>query len=128
MDACDAIYVVMQFTIPSIQDSKRLLSVLAGLGYPREKISLIANRVQRGGDIDGEDVQKALGVLVKHQIPNSWPAAVHTANHGVSIFDHAPKDPLCKVIAELAAMHSPSNKPTAQPNWLGQLFSTKKSS
>jgi pilus assembly protein CpaE len=127
LDLCDEIYVVMQLSIPSIQDSKRLLNLMNSLGYPRDKVRLVANRVQKGGDIGAEDVQKALSVNIRHLIPNSWPAAVHTANHGISILDHAPKDPLSKAINELALQISPQEVVQAVPTkWLGQLFGARK--
>jgi pilus assembly protein CpaE len=128
LDMCDEIYVVMQFSIPSIQDSKRLLNLMNSLGYSRDKVQLLANRAQKGGDIGADDVTKALGVSIKTTIPNSWPAAVHTANHGISILDHAPKDPLSKAIIELATQISPQESTVSTPNkWLGQLFGSRKS-
>jgi pilus assembly protein CpaE len=128
LDLCDEIYVVMQYSVPSIQDSKRLLSLMASLGYSRDKVHLLANRVQKGSDIGGEDVQKALGVLVRHQIPNSWPAAVYTANHGVPIFEHAAKDPLSKALNEFAAMLNPKQSVPSKSSWLGNLMSSRKPS
>lgn len=38
LDACDTIYVVMQYTIPSIHDTRRLLQLLAGLGIPKDEL------------------------------------------------------------------------------------------
>jgi pilus assembly protein CpaE len=127
LDACDFIYVVLQYTVPSIQDSKRLLNLLTGLGYPRDKVRLVANRVQKGGDIGAEEVQKALGIMIHHQIPNSWAAAVYTANHGVPIAEHAPKDPLTKAIADLAISMVPKQIGVPSKRWLGQLFGPRAS-
>jgi pilus assembly protein CpaE len=126
LDACDAIYIVMQYTVPSLHDTKRLLTLMMSLGYPREKIHLVANRVQKGGDISAEDVQKSLGIIVEHQVPNSWISAAYSANHGVAITRHAPRDPISRSLDELALKISPRQEKIAlSRGLLGGLFSGK---
>jgi pilus assembly protein CpaE len=128
MDICDDIYIVMQYTVPSIHDTRRLVQIMLGLGYPKEKLHLVANRVQRGGDIGPDEVQRALHLIVKHQLPNSWPVSVHTANHGVPMIDHAPRDPLTKAVQDVAATIMPFKvERPVQNSWLGGIFSGRKS-
>jgi pilus assembly protein CpaE len=129
LDACDCIYVVMQYTIPSIHDTKRLLQMLSGLGYTKDRVQLVANRVQKGSDLGGDDVQKALNLFVKYQIPNSWEASAYTANHGIPVMKHAPKSALARAIGEFAETLIPK-KVEAAPlggKWLGSFFGTRKS-
>jgi pilus assembly protein CpaE len=129
LDACDSIYIVMQYTVPSLHDTKRLLTLMMSLGYPREKIHLIANRVQKGSDISSEDVQKSLGILVEHQVPNSWASAAYSANHGIPVSRHAPRDPISRSLDELAAKISPvEEKAQISRGFMGGLFSSKASS
>ena len=126
LDACDAIYIVMQYTVPSLHDTKRLLTLMMSLGYPREKIHLIANRVQKGSDISAEDVQKSLGILVEHQVPNSWASAAYSANHGVPVSRHAPRDPISRSLDELALRISPpEEKQLTSRGFMGGLFGAK---
>jgi pilus assembly protein CpaE len=129
LDACDAIYVVMQYTIPSIHDTKRLLQMLAGLGYSKDRVQLVANRVQKGGDLGADDVQKALNLFVKYQVPNSWDAAVYTANHGVPVMKHAPKSALAKAVSEFAETLIPKKQVITATGgkWLGSFFGSRKS-
>jgi pilus assembly protein CpaE len=129
MDSCDDLFIVMQYTVPSIHDTRRLVQIMLGLGYPKEKLHLVANRVQKGGDIGPDEVQRALHLIVKHQLPNSWPASVHTANHGIPMIDHAPRDPLTKAVQDLAGTIMPAPvERVVQTKWLGGIFSGRKSS
>jgi pilus assembly protein CpaE len=126
LDACESIYIVMQYTVPSLHDTKRLLTLMMSLGYPREKIHLIANRVQKGSDITSDDVQKSLGMLVEHQIPNSWVTAAYSANHGIPVSRHAPRDPISRSLDELAAKINPAEAQVAgSRRFMGGLFGSR---
>ncbi|MEB2319962.1 MAG: AAA family ATPase [Pseudomonadota bacterium] len=110
LDTCDAIYLVMQYTVPCIHDAKRLLMMMMALGYSREKVHLIANRHQKGTDITPDDVQKALGTIIERQIPNSYANVTHSANHGVPLARHAPRDPVNRALQEWAKSVAPSEQ------------------
>jgi pilus assembly protein CpaE len=128
MDICDELYVVMQYTVPSIHDARRLMAITSSLGYARDKVRVVANRIQKGTDIGADDVQRALNVLVRHQFPNSWAASVYTANHGTPLMEHAPKDPLTRAVAEFSAglLPAPKESKVDAPNWLGSIFGGRK--
>jgi pilus assembly protein CpaE len=110
LDTCDAIYLVMQYTVPCIHDAKRLLTMMMTLGYPREKVHLVTNRHQKGSDITPDDVQKALGTVIERQIPNSYANVTYSTNHGVPLARHAPRDPVNRAIQDWAKAVAPNEQ------------------
>ncbi len=110
LDTCDAIYLVMQYTVPCIHDAKRLLTMMMTLGYAREKVHLIANRHQKGTDITPDDVQKALGTMIERQIPNSYANVTYSTNHGVPLARHAPRDPVSRALQDWARAVTPNEQ------------------
>ena len=58
----------LQITLPFIRDARRLLDVLRSLGYSQEKIKLLVNRYEKGGDIRLETASLG-GLLVTLSLP-----------------------------------------------------------
>ncbi len=101
LDHTDQIFLVLQETLPFIRDAKRLLHALHGLGYGREKIHLLINRYEKGGDIRLEDVERTLEIKVSHTIPNSFEAVSKSVNQGVPIVQVARHDPVTRALREM---------------------------
>jgi pilus assembly protein CpaE len=108
LDLADQIYVTLQTTLPFIHDAKRLLSVLAGLGYASDKLHVIVNRAEKGGEISSADVRQALGLPVAIEVPNSFSAVAHSVNRGIPIRRHAPRDKVAKSLEALADRLAPA--------------------
>lgn len=102
LDHADLIFVVLQETLPFIRDSKRLIHTLQSLGYPKDKVNLIINRYEKGGDIRLEDVEATLGMKVFITIPNSYEAVSASVNQGVPMMKIAKYDPVTKALQEVA--------------------------
>lgn len=102
LDHADVIFPVLQETLPFIRDAKRLIHALYGLGYSRDKIHLIINRYEKGGDIRLEDVERALEMKVFSTVPNSFEAVSKSVNQGVPIMKIAKHDPVTKALRELS--------------------------
>lgn len=117
LDAADAIYMVMQYNVQSIHDAKRLMNLMLTLGYPREKVHVVANRYKKGGEISSDDVRKALDAAIAVQVPNSYENVAYSANHGLPIAKHAPRDPVAKAIDDMASVLAPSSQ--RRSGWLG---------
>src|SRR5690606_5746811 len=112
----------VQTTLPFIHDAKRLLSVLSGLGYSGEKLHVIVNRAEKGGEIGSADVRQALGRPVDLEVPNSFAAVAHSVNRGVPIREHAPRDAVTRALASFADQLAPRPK-DARRGWsLRSLF------
>lgn len=102
LDHADIVFVVLQETLPFIRDSKRLLHAFHSLGYAKEKIKIILNRHEKGGDIRLSDVEIALGMKVFKTIPNSYQAVSASVNQGVPIMEIAKNDVVTKALQEVS--------------------------
>ncbi|MDR3390409.1 MAG: AAA family ATPase [Sulfuriferula sp.] len=102
LDHADMIFLVLQETLPFIRDAKRLLHALQALGYSKDKIHLIVNRYEKGGEIQLEDVERTLGMKVFRTIPNSYAAVSASVNQGIPIIKIAQRDPVTKCLLEIA--------------------------
>lgn len=123
LDHADMIFVVLQETLPFIRDSKRLITALHSLGYDKDKVYLIINRHEKGGDISGEDVEATLGMKVFKNIPNSYEAVSASVNQGVPMLKIAKHDAVTKALQEVAQTLSESAhgvKKSWLANFLGQ--------
>lgn len=120
LDEADTIYVVIQSTLPYLHNAKRLIGVLTGLGYERDKVKIILNRFVKGDEIGVSEIEKTLGMQVEVQIPNSYAAVAYSINHGLSLLKHAARDPVARSLTDMAASLAPD---TAQRGgWLRGVF------
>lgn len=102
LDHADIIFAVIQQTLPFIRDANRELHSLQSLGYTKDKVRLIVNRCEEGGDIRLEDVERTLGVKVFKTIPNSYAAVSASVNQGMPIMQISVHDPVTKALQEIA--------------------------
>lgn len=121
LDEAHTVYVVIQAAVPMIQDARRLISVLQGLGYGREKLKIVVNRSEAGGDIGAAEIARTLGFEVERLIPNSYGAVLRSVNHGIPILLQSPKDPVARALLEWAQSLAPENRPKQSwlREWLG---------
>jgi len=120
LDYADLIFPVLQETLPFIRDAKRMISTLQSLGYGRDKIHLIVNRYEKGGEIQLGDVEHTLGMKVMTTVPNSYEAVSASVNQGVPILKLAKNDPVTKILLKLG--HDLEHEETHESGWLGHLF------
>lgn len=121
LDHADLIFVVLQETLPFIRDSKRLIHALQSLGYTKDKVHLIINRYEKGGDIRLEDVEATLGMKVFKTIPNSYEAVSASVNQGVPMMKIARHDPVTKALQEVAQKLTEGSH-TKKNGWLASLL------
>ena len=120
LDHADLIFPVLQETLPFIRDAKRIISTLQSLGYDNDKIRLIVNRYEKGGEIQLADVERTLGMKVIVTFPNSFEAVSASVNQGVPILKMAKKDPVSKTLLKLG--HDIELGKEEKTGWLGHLF------
>lgn len=102
LDRVDAIYPVLQMTLPFLRDAKRLLNAFHSLGYGADKVHLVANRYEKGGEITLQSVAKTLGHAVESTVPNSFANVAASVNQGIPIVKLSPRDPVSRCLEELA--------------------------
>ena len=120
LDHADLIFPVLQETLPFIRDAKRIISTLQSLGYGRDKIHLIVNRYEKGGEIQLGDVERTLDMKVFVTFPNSFEAVSASVNQGVPILKMTKRDPVSKTLLKLG--HDLEQGGGGKGGWLGHLF------
>lgn len=120
LDYADMIFPVLQETLPFIRDAKRMISTLQSLDYGMDKIHLILNRYEKGGDVQLGDVERTLNMKVMTTFPNSYAAVSASVNQGVPIVKMDRNDPVSKILLKLG--HDLEQKETRESGWLGHLF------
>jgi pilus assembly protein CpaE len=123
MDMSDVIFPVMQLTLPFIRDAKRLLEVFRSLEYSTDKIKLLVNRHETGGEIRLEDVERTLNMPVFKTLPNSFKSAAASVNQGIPIVKLAHSNPITKSLQELA--HQLTHEGEASSSWWTSLMKRK---
>lgn len=119
LDKSETIFLVIQLTLPFIRDCKRLIHALTSLGYSRDKLSLVVNRYEKGGDISIQDAERVLGQKIARIVPNSYRAVAASVNQGVPLLKLAPRDSVGKALAELAET---IETPEKSGSWLRDIF------
>lgn len=127
LDQADMIHPILQTTLPYIRDGKRLLSVFHSLDYSPDKISLMVNRHEKGGQIKLADLERAYGMRIHLAMPNHYEAAAASVNQGVPILKLAPASPLSKALADMAhgLAGAVAGTAKARSGLLSRLFTAK---
>lgn len=130
LDAADAIFMVLQMTLPHVHDAKRIKRMFDDLGYPKDKLRIIVNRFEAGTDINVRDVRRALGCDVELRVPNDFATVAHAINHAIPVFEHKPRAPVSDAVMALADRISPQTARAPRPTGgslglrLSSLFAT----
>ena len=126
LDHAEVIFPVIQLTLPFIRDAKRLMDIFRSLGYSREKVQLLVNRYEKGGEIRLEDIERTLGVSMFKTIPNSFRAVATSVNQGIPIAKLSKTNPVTRALDELvAAVTQASASATTESSWWSNLLPRK---
>lgn len=120
LDRAYRIFPVLQAGLPGIRHAGKLLAVFKSLGYPADKIELIVNRFEKGGDISLEGIQRSLGTASLRTVPNSYKEVNASINQGDALADMARSNAVAKSLAEFALSLSP--KPEESRSLLDRLL------
>jgi pilus assembly protein CpaE len=120
LDRAYRIFPVLQVTLPAIRNATKLLEVFKSLGYPTDKVELIVNRFEKGGDIGLEEMRRSLGSVNLMTIPNSYKEVDASINQGDALIRTARSNPVTRNLAEFALSLSPRQEENR--GLLGRLF------
>lgn len=123
MDKADAIYAVMQLTLPSVRNARRLLRALHGLGYGPDKVKVVVNRYEKKGEITVEDAATALRQPVFRTVPNSYGPVTASVNQGVPVAKLAPRDAVSRALRDMAADITATRKEGG--GWLARVLAAR---
>jgi pilus assembly protein CpaE len=131
LDMADDILLVMTLDIPGIRSTKRAVSVLERLGYPRTRIHVVVNRWTKNIDVELQKVQTHLGERFIGLVPNDYRKVMDSINLGRP---HVHTDPSSRLTTEikriasvLVADHTDSLSAQPRRKSLRSLFSRQSS-
>ncbi|NMM84764.1 histidine kinase [Rhodococcus sp. SRB_17] len=120
LDRAYRIFPVLQAGLPGIRNASKLLAVFKSLGYPEDKIEMIVNRFEKGGDISLDGIQRSLGMANLRTVPNSYKEVSASINQGDALADMASSNAVTKSLAEFALSLCPKQEDNR--SLLGRLF------
>ena len=120
LDHADMIFPILQTTLPYIRDGKRLLGMFRSLEYDKDKVHLIVNRHDKGGEIRLQDLEAAYGTAIYRTVPNHYASAAASVNQGVPILKLDQASPITRSLREFAAVLSGHVEPVRK-SWLDRL-------
>lgn len=107
LDIADTIYLVLQLNLPFVRAAKRMVRVFRELGYASEKLHIVVNRDEKGGDISLQDVEKTCLLKIAQTIPNSHSAVSASINQGRPLVTLMPRDPVAEALQAWAEKLDP---------------------
>lgn len=110
LDRAYRIFPVLQAGLPGLRNASKLLAVFKSLGYPADKIEVIVNRFEKGGDISLADIQRSLGTANLRTIPNSYKEVNASINQGDALAEVARSNAVAKSLADFALSLSPKQE------------------
>ena len=120
LDHADMIFPILQTTLPYIRDGKRLLGMFRSLEYDKDKVHLIVNRHDKGGEIRLQDLEAAYGTAIYRTVPNHYASAAASVNQGVPILKLDQASPITRSLREFASALSGHVEPVRK-SWLERL-------
>jgi pilus assembly protein CpaE len=120
LDRAYRIFPVMQASLPSLRNAKKLLTVFSSLGYSPEKVELIVNRFDKRGEIGLDHIKRLLGSISMHTVPNSFKEVNASINHGNPLAEMTRTNVVTKTLSEFALALSP--KQQEKRGLIGRLF------
>ena len=119
----DVVYLVMDSSMATLRDAQRCLNFMQTRGCERSKIRLVSNKHSREAPMEPTTVQAALGMQVRHQIPEHTDAVNECINLGQALGQVHPNNPVAvalrQVAADLLALPAPTGPGWLSP-WLGR--------
>ena len=120
LDRATYVFPVMQLTLPFLRDAHRLVCTFRSLGYSKDKIRLLVNRLEKSGELKLADAERSLGLSAFRTLPNSYQAVAAAVNHGQPLASFARGNPVAKSLQELARTLIPPSAESA--SLLGKLL------
>jgi len=69
---CDRAFIVSTAELPSLHLTRKALTLVDRLGFPRERFNVLVNRVDKRDDIGTADMEKLFGSPVHARLPNDY--------------------------------------------------------
>lgn len=101
LDRTDELFLLCGLDVPTLKNVKLSLQTLEMLSFPRDRIRIVLNRANSKVGLKASDVEEALGMKIRHQIPSDR-AVPLGVNKGKPVVLDDPEADFSKAMRELA--------------------------
>lgn len=101
-DNSESILFPIVANMPNIRNGQRCLDFFEKIGYNKDKIKIILNRVVKNEEITAETIETTLNRKIYAKIQNDYFTVMMAINRGVGIEDVSPNSDLAKSFQNLA--------------------------
>jgi pilus assembly protein CpaE len=121
LDLATHIFPVLQLSVPTIRDARRLRDLFRSLDYSPQKIHWLVNRYQKNSEISLDSLEQTLGIRGIATVPNHFAGVTASVNQGVPIGRMSRGNPVSRALLDLAERISPAEK-GKKDSWLSTIF------
>ncbi len=101
LDRTDELFLLCGLDVPTLKNVKLSLQTLEMLSFPRDRIRIVLNRANSKVGMKPGDVEEALGMKIRHQIPSDR-AVPLSVNRGKPVVLDDPDADFSRALSELA--------------------------
>jgi pilus assembly protein CpaE len=125
LEGVKQVVVVANQELATVRSASRLVAALRQR-HGKDKLSLVISRFNRLAEIAEEDVERVVGMKVKHRFPSDYPRALDALNKGrpLALDRHELSAALERLGRSLAGLESPAAADKASPRF--GLFGTRR--
>jgi pilus assembly protein CpaE len=116
---CDKLLIVLQLTVPAIDNASRFVDSLGRFGIPHDRLEFVVNRYRKGihsvtiENVEGKFKKNVLGVL-----PNDFRSVAAALDIGKPVSE---RSPFARAITDLASKLTGSEVELPKKSWLSGL-------
>jgi len=82
LDEIDETYLITTLDVPALHRSKQIIQALSSLGYGRERLRLVLNRMPQRLDITPDELENMMSLPVFATLPNDYPSLYEAYSKG----------------------------------------------
>jgi pilus assembly protein CpaE len=82
LDEIDETYLVTTLDVPALHQSKQIIQTLSNVGYGRERLRLVLNRMPQRLDVTPDELEKMMSLPVFATLPNDYPSLYESYSEG----------------------------------------------
>jgi pilus assembly protein CpaE len=82
LEEIDETYLVTTLDVPALHQSKQIIQTLSGVGYGRERLRLVLNRMPQRLDVTPDELEKMMSLPVFATLPNDYPSLYESYSEG----------------------------------------------
>ena len=115
LERADDIILVVQQSLPHVQDAARMIQLLTSeMAIAEDRIGVVVNRFTKNAAIELGDIRKALRTDKLITVPNQYKLAAESINSGIPVAELSTNAPLTKAIRNLQmALDEKDSKPAS---------------